>query len=419
MKQRISYIFTGVKETCTGCGACIHVCKHHALSMKADNEGFLFPQMDVSKCVGCGLCDMICPSVRNHQENEEWSQHCYIATTGKKEYYKESASIGICTMLSHYVISQKGHVFGAYLDETSWTAYHIKVTDKSGVDKIRNSKYLQSSTGDTFMEVKNLLTNGDTVFYIGTPCQIAGLKAFLHREYENLYTVDIICHGVFSPKLMKYEVEYWEKIFRGQLHNFRFRSKRVYKHVNGGMVNFDLIEGSRFKHIERFAGSSPTYRCYAYSGDGNNYNLRLSCYNCTFKSLKRYADITVGDPWFIKNQNISNPKLRSDNVIRSLYSVNTAKGNKLARTIRNIISEEEIAVKDAFCQPAVVPSRRDIPFLREELYSKIDTTDYGSLVESLLSCDLNGAHACFVKDYRKKCIKTKIRKLIKLLHLKW
>ena len=418
MKQRISYIFTGAKETCTGCSACVHVCKHHALSMRTDNDGFMFPQMDVDRCVECGLCDMICPSVGNHQENEESSQHCYVATTDKKEYYKESASIGICTMLSHSFISHGGHVFGAYLDETSWTAYHIDVTDKAGIEKIRNSKYLQSSTEDTFMEVKELLNNGDSVLYIGTPCQIAGLKSFLHKEYENLYTVDIICHGVFSPKLMKYEVNYWEKMYHGQLHNFRFRSKRVYKHVNGGMVNFEITKNRRISHIERFAGSSPTYRCYAYSGDGNNYNLRLSCYNCTFKSLKRYADITVGDPWFIQNPKINNPRLRSNNVIRSLYSVNTTKGDKLAKEIRSLILEEEIAVEDAFCQPAVVPSRRDIPLLREELYSKIDTTDYGALVENLLSCDLNRAHTSFVKKYKRMCIKIKVRRLFKWLHLK-
>ena len=188
-------------------------------------------------------------------------------------------------------------------------------------------------------------------------------------------------------------------------------------HVNGGMVNFDITKDGRSIHVERFAGSSPTYRCYAYSGDGNNYNLRLSCYNCSFRSLKRYGDITVGDPWFIPNQKITNSQLKSYNVIRSLYSVNTEKGESLAKEIRRFTIEEQIKAEDAFCQPAVLPSRRDVPQLRKKLYSKVDITDYGTLVEELLTCNLDEAHAIFEKNYRMKCLKMFVFRFLKLLHI--
>lgn len=407
-----SYIFTGIKETCSGCSACAQVCKHGALTMQSDNEGFLYPVMNKDKCIGCGLCDRTCPVTGTETQNTCEDQHCYIATTSNEDYYKESATIGICTMLSRHVLQGGGIVFGSYLDESTWTSYHIKVENEEGIQKIRNSKYLQSSTLRTFTQTKELLCNGKIVLYIGTPCQIAGLKSFLRRPYDNLLTIDLICNGVFSPILMPYEVAYWEKKFKGKLKNFRFRSKRVYRHVNGGMVNFDIKSNNKWKHIERFAASSPSYRCYAYAGDGYVYNHRLSCYTCPFKSEKRYADITVGDPWFIDNTEIRNPLLTSKNVIRSLYTVNTSNGEKWNALISNDILTEEISRNKSFCQPAVLPGRKQIPLERSELYSSLGSEEYGMLVEKLLHCNLEKAHIDFDKRYKKNEIKRLLRMII-------
>lgn len=182
-----SYIFTGKKESCSGCGACVQVCTKSALSMQPDEEGFLYPVMDKNKCIHCGLCDKRCPEVCDNS-NKVISQHCYIATTKEKKYYKESASIGICTMLSNYVLNHGGVVFGCYLDEKIWSAYHIAIKDVKDINLIRNSKYIQSDTKQTYSEVKDFLKSSRLVLYIGTPCQIAGLKSFLHKDYENLYT---------------------------------------------------------------------------------------------------------------------------------------------------------------------------------------------------------------------------------------
>ena len=153
-KELKSYIFTGIKTSCTGCGACAQICTKKALLMQLDEDGFLYPVMDADKCVQCGLCDSRCPEVKDYSNNEP-DQHCFIATTDKKEYYKESASIGICTMLSDYIVSNGGIVYGAYLDENDWTVYHIGVSNKDGVQKIRNSKYVQSDTRNTYYEVKD------------------------------------------------------------------------------------------------------------------------------------------------------------------------------------------------------------------------------------------------------------------------
>ena len=221
----------------------------------------------------------------------------------------------------------------------------------------------------------------------------------------------MICHGVFSPRLMPYEVKYWENKFGGKLMNFRFRSKRVYQ-SNGGMVNFDIEKNGKKEHIERFAGGSPTYRCFAYSGDGINYNLRPSCYSCHFRSVKRYGDITVGDPWFINDKTIKNPNLTSRNFIRSLYSVNTEKGVELAANIKDFLIEEELKLTDAFCQPALKNGNRQIPEKRLQLFANLATEEYGSLVERLLDCDLEKAHQVFNRKYRISRIKKAIKSLL-------
>ena len=408
-----SYIFTKEKHLCSGCAACVQVCKQAALTMKEDEEGFLYPELNEDKCIRCGACIRICPEVNNIGENIIQAPRCYVSTTSEEKYYKESASIGLCTMLAEEIINEGGIVFGVYLDETVWKAYHKSVTDWRGIESIRNSKYLQSDTRKTYSEVKNYLKKGEKVLYVGTPCQIAGLKAFLKNDYSNLYTVDIVCHGVFSPKLMPLAISYWEKKFHGKLVNFRFRSKRVYKLINGGMVNFDIIRSNgHSKHIERHASSSPTYRAYAYSGDGINHNLRPSCYSCSFRAKSRYGDITIGDPWGIGDEIIKNKKLTSYNSIRSLFTTNTIKGATLIQQISKHLIFQELPLKESFVQPALLPTKRTNEGKRVEIYSRIRDEEYSKVIEDVLNCDLVRSHKLFVRNYWKAVIKRCIRTII-------
>lgn len=406
-----SYIFSGDKTSCSGCGACVQVCTHNALKMAADDEGFLYPFLDVEKCIRCGLCDMTCPIVGKDVANKDQEQHCYIATTKEEKYYKDSASIGICTMLTEYVLEQGGVVFGCYLDENNWTAYHIAIDDAIGVQKIRNSKYLQSNTKNTYTEVKTYLAEKRLVLYIGTPCQIAGLKAFLHKEYLNLITLDLICHGVFSPLFMPLEISYWEKLFNSKVCNFRFRSKRKYTHTNCGMVNFDIIRKSgKLTHVERHASASPTYHCFAYARDGNNYNLRLSCYKCPMRDIHRYGDITVGDPWKVKSQ-IRN-MLAGNVLLQSVYSANTEKGLDVIKHIQSKLSYIEFANDELFCQEAVLPTNRHCPAKRSQIFENIGSSDYGHLIEAIFETDLEQNHRIFLRNYMTSRIKDWVKKLL-------
>lgn len=409
--KRNSYIFHNKVSRCSGCGACVQICKHGAIKMRADGEGFLYPSLDESKCIECGLCEKVCPY--NIETANEERGKCYIAATKSEAYYKESATIGICTMLADYIISIKGVVFGVYLDETSWDAYHVQVRDWIGVRKIRNSKYIQSDTRNTFYEAKAYLEKGTIVLYIGTPCEIAGLKSFLRKNYRNLYTIDLMCHGTFSHKLMTFEVEYWQSLFSGKIRNFRFRSKRKYILNNGGMVNFDVVVNGKKKHIERFAGSSPTYKCYAYSGDGLSYNLRPACYSCVFKDKNRYGDITVGDPWGVCKDLITDVRIKKA-IVRSLYFANTAKGDELLNKISHLLIYQEISRDESFKQGALLPISLTMPPLRAKLLGCSTMEEYVSVIEQHFKCNLEQEHAFFDKRYKRQYIKCLVKKILHL-----
>jgi len=405
----ISYLQTADKTKCTGCSACASVCAHKAITMQEDSEGFLFPIINDKQCVQCGLCEKVCPIGGKDQSNEEELQKIYLATTEREDYYGKSATIGVCTMISKAFVEEGGKVFGVILDEKDWKAKHICVDDTAGIERLRNSKYVQSETGQTFLDVLNHLQQGTKVLYIGTPCQIAGLKGFLRKDYDNLLTIDLICHGVYSYKLIKKEVAYWEQKFKGNLNNLKFRSKRK----SGGVINFDLQSGKGTKHIEIDGKFSPTYRSFAYMGDNINYNLRTSCYACPFRSSHRYADISVGDAWFINAAKYFKRHIEWRKGV-SLFMGNTDKGNQYISKILPLMSFLEISQQDAFVQPALLPASREIPPSRSEVYKSIETTEnYAQTIKRLFKVDIEDLYKKDCEAEQAKKRKDKMKNIIK------
>lgn len=408
------YPFKQDKKLCSGCGACAQACSHQALKMQPNSEGFLYPILDEEKCIQCGLCDVICPMIsKNHQENINFNGSAFLITSKNEKFGFNSATVGLCTYLSLEYIQNKGVSFGAVLNESEWKAKHICANNANMVEKTRNSKYLQSETRDTYSKVKSLLKDKINVLYIGTPCQIAGLKAFLRKPYEQLLTVDIVCHGVFSPKLIPLEVEYWEKLFNGKLSNLRFRSKRFFPWVMGGVVNFDITDSKgRTRHIERHAKSSPTYRCFAYSGDGCSYNIRPSCYSCPFRGRGRYGDLTVGDAWGLIKKH---PQIFTSYNMRNGVSIllcNTKKGMSLSNKLDTLYNSYEVSIESVFAQPALLPTNRHIPTKRKIIYEN-SNLPYGQLVEELFNVNL-------VHENRKakwQLVKMQIKSIIKRILL--
>ena len=376
--------------------------------MQEDSEGFLFPVLDKDLCVNCGLCNKICPMGSDHQANSGLDQKSYLAISENPEHYGKSATAGICTILARLFVENGGKVFGVSLDESTWKTTHICVSDNEGVERLRNSKYIQSNLQQTFSEAKDFLKKGDKVLFIGTPCQIAGLKAYLIKEYDNLLTIDLICHGVYGYKLIRKEVEYWENRLHGKVSNFKFRSKRR----SGGVINFDLKTSSGTKHYEFFGPYSPTYRCFAYNGDNVSYNLRHSCYCCPFRESSRYGDITVGDAWFIDAAKYLNADIDWKNGVSHFFG-NTKKGREYINQILPLLKWTEIPLEDAFKQPAILPTHREIPVERNQIYKAIDTDEnYAQIIKRLLHTDIEQLYEEELQKQRKSKMKNFVKRVL-------
>ena len=402
------YIRTQDKKLCCGCTACAAICEHKAISMQEDYEGFLFPVLDNDLCVNCGLCDKVCPMGSDHQANSGQDQKSYLAISEHPEHYCQSATIGICTILARLFVENGGKVFGVSLDESTWKTSHICVSDNEGVERLRNSKYIQSDLQQTFSEAKDFLKNGFKVLFIGTPCQIAGLKAYLHHDFENLLTIDLICHGIYSYKLIRKEVEYWEERLHGKVSNFKFRSKRR----SGGVINFDLKTILGTKHYEFFGPFSPTYRCFAYNGDNVSYNLRHSCYCCPFRGSSRYGDITVGDAWFIDAAKYLNIEIDWKNGVSHFFG-NTQKGNDYIHQILPLLKWCEIPLEEGFKQPAILPTHREIPSERKQLYKAINTSEnYAQIIKRLLHVDVEQLYDEVLRKERNTEMKNFVKRVL-------
>lgn len=188
------------KKACCGCGACVQRCPKQCITLHEDSEGFLYPVADASVCINCGLCEKVCPVINQHTAHEPLQT--FAAKNPNEAVRAASSSGGVFTMLAERVIKSGGVVFGAAFDQ-QWKVVHTCATTIGGLQKFRGSKYLQSQTNNTFKEAEAYLKQGRQVLYSGTPCQVAGLKRYLRKDYDNLLTLDFICHGVPSPGVFR------------------------------------------------------------------------------------------------------------------------------------------------------------------------------------------------------------------------
>ena len=185
------------KSQCCGCTACASVCPKMCIAMKEDEEGFLYPEADASLCIGCGLCEKVCPVL--HQGDARKPLAVYAAKNRDENVRMASSSGGIFSLLAERVIDDGGVVFGARFDD-NWEVIHDFAETKEKLVAFRGSKYVQSCMESCFVQAKRFLDGGRKVLFTGTSCQIAGLKNYLRKDYENLLAVDVVCHGVPSPE---------------------------------------------------------------------------------------------------------------------------------------------------------------------------------------------------------------------------
>jgi len=320
------------KSKCSGCSACAMACPLGCISMVRDNEGFLYPKVDDEKCVHCGLCSKICP-ILNKNDIAVSDISAYAVINKNEEIRKNSSSGGVFSLFAGEVIRNNGVVFGASFSDDFKSVHHIVVTKIEELAKLRGSKYLQSNIDCTYQDVEFYLKKGTLVYFSGTPCQIGGLYAYLRKDYDNLITQDLICHGVPSPLVWQKYVEHRSAHAKSSVNKVSFRSK------NSGWKKFSV--SISFKNDTEYLcefPSDPFMRLFL-----DNYCLRPSCYDCSFKGKIRQSDITLADFWGI---NKVLPDMDDDKGT-SLVFINSEKGRKLFDTLKNNLNFNTVGIESA------------------------------------------------------------------------
>lgn len=322
-----------IPSTCTGCHACASICPKECIIMKDTGEGFLFPVIDLESCVQCGRCEKVCPVL--HEQKKSMHTQAFAMKSRDENERKNSTSGGVFSLIAKQVIDAGGIVYGAAYDE-KFSVRHIPVVDNSGLAFLQGAKYVQSVIGTTFMEIEKELKRGRQVLFSGTPCQCAGLKSVLGKEYDDLLTVDLICHGVPSPKVWQTYIDYRS----GKENNGKRPVKINMRSKASGWsrysVEFDYGEGK----ITRIQNNQDLF-IRAFIG---NICLRGSCSNCAAKGVERCTDLTLGDYWGVWNQH---PEFDDDKGV-SIVFVHSDKGKNVLQRAAENAEWIEVSVEDAY-----------------------------------------------------------------------
>ena len=352
------------KKDCCGCHACSNACPKQCITMQADKEGFLYPIVDKETCIDCGLCEKVCPVI--NQSEPRKPLHVYAAYNRNENIRMQSSSGGIFTLLAEAIINEGGVVFGAKFDK-DWNVVHDYTETIEGIAAFRGSKYVQSTIGNTYSQAKKYLQAGRKVLFSGTPCQIAGLKKYLRKEYDNLLTVDIICHGVPSPKVWSMYLN--ETTEKQGITFISMRDKR------NSWKKYNITIKTKKSTITKHA-----YECAYIKGFLSNLYLRPSCHSCPAKLNKSNSDITIADFWGI---DIIDFHFDDDRGCNALF-INTNLGNDLIESLYN-----EFLYKQKTLEQAILKNKsyNTSPYLhphRKKFFKRLDNADnISSLIMAL------------------------------------
>ena len=283
-------------EKCTACGACVQRCPKNCIELQKDENGFLYPNVNTTECIDCGLCNKVCPIGK--PSNETKKPLAYACANIEDSMLLQATSGGAFGAIAIYVLENKGVVYGcAYTEHLQAT--HIKIDSVDSLYRLFGSKYVQSNTRNTYKECEEDLKLGKQVLYSGTPCQIAGLKKYLQRDYSNLITVDLVCHGVSSQAYFDKCIAFLEKQEKAECINYNFRSKKNAGWSAAGVATFKNKKGKVFDKKQYYF--SNYYYYYYYLGCSI---YRDSCYSCEYANLNRVGDFTLGDFWGVEGLSI-------------------------------------------------------------------------------------------------------------------
>ena len=316
-------------EDCCGCSACFNICPVQAITMQEDREGFKYPKIDERSCINCGKCEKACPVLHAETAGRTLHPAFYAVWNRQDEARLSSSSGGVFRVLAEDVLADGGMVYGAAFDVHN-RLRHVRAESADALVPLTGSKYVQSEIGTAFCQVRADLKNGRRVLFTGTPCQVAGLYAFLGGDDANLLTADVLCHGVPSPAVFE---RYLESLGVGEKCRIEFRNK------DNGWKKYEVVVGDRVHE---------TFRANAYmKGFLSNLYLRPSCASCRFVGCRRPGDLTLGDFWGAGNFR----KRYDDDKGTSLVLLNSPKARSIFQTLQ-----------DKFSLAEQVPSDSAVPF---------------------------------------------------------
>lgn len=348
-----------IKEKCTGCTACASTCPNHCIEMKKDQNGFRFPEiLNPVSCNSCGACQRVCPVISQKVYSD--LPIAYAAYSKDESLRMESSSGGIFSEIAKLVIEKKGVVYGAAYND-AFEVYHCCVETVDDLAKLRGAKYSESYLGNTFSEILKRIKQGQYVLFAGMPCQVAGLKSFIKKDFENLICIDFVCHGVPSPMVWEEYINYRAKIDAdGKLPiSINLRSKAT------GWSRYQYSNFFQYGKDRNYScGSSQDLFMKLFVYD---YILRPSCGNCIFKGYSRVSDITLGDFWGIWD---IDPKF-DDNKGTSVVLIQSTKGRLLWNEAKDSILYKKVTLEQASQQNKAMLNVAQMKENREKVLSEI------------------------------------------------
>lgn len=367
------------KEDCCGCNACGDACPKHAISFKTDNEGFLYPEVDMQKCIDCGLCEKVCPVIQadSLKKNDFETPKCFAAQNKNLESLFNSTSGSAFAGFAEKIYRDGGYVGGAVFNE-DYSVKQFISNDKADLEQLRNTKYVQSNSEGFYKQVQELLKAGEKVLACGLPCQMAALRSFLRKDYENLIIVDLICLGINSPRILPAYLHWKEEQHGSKLVYYKAKNKELgWRQLTtkmvfeNGEVEYDKQDTNYF--TQGFIST------HAFA--------RPSCYECKFKGTPRIADITIGDFWGAQKYV---GKEYDHDLGTSCVLINSQKGLDFYESVRSKFRDKEIRFEDVLTgNKALVSSLSRPNFNRERLYEDLTNLPFGDFAKKYVSlpCD--------------------------------
>lgn len=354
---KVNHILLTNDSDCCGCNNCLNICPKKAIKMVENKEGFLYPIVNEKRCINCGLCKKICPMMNSLSNNNlENNITCYAARIKNNSIRNHSTSGGLFTAIANYIIDNNGLVYGSHLNKEH-KVYHIEIKKNDDLKKLRGSKYVYSDLGNIFTAIKENLKRNKLVLFVGVPCQVAALKLFLNQDYDNLVTIDLICHGTPNNKLFDKYLQYIEKKHNIKIINYEFRSKK-YKDWHDCPFTVNIVYEKDNKVLNR-KQNLKTNLYYETFLKGKNY--RESCYQCKYATKNRVSDITLGDFWGIEKVT---KHFGDANDVSSII-ISTSKGQRIFDSITEEIACIKVNFDDIarynrqLIQPTLRPKCRD------------------------------------------------------------